>query len=145
MKFRQHPPAFSLVQIFFLTPRSHMYAPLAYVVRPASDDFALVPRVFSDRFFSAVSTFYACDESSAWPPGESWWNPHCDGKGFGETVLFRHLHALEVDYRTYPMFDYVPTLHEKSGKNCDTRESAYYTSACILLGTWGLLPASFSG
>lgn len=111
--------------------------------RPSSDDFALVPRAYSDRFFSTISTFYACD-SSSWPPTGSWWNPRCDGKSLGESVLFRHLHASEVDYRVYPMFDYVPTLHEQEGSKCAKKKSAY-ASACVLLDTWGLVPPSFSG
>lgn len=129
---------------------SHIYT---YFDRPASDDFALVPRAFSDHFFSALSTFYACDDESSpsWPPSNSWWSPHCDGKGFEESVLFQYLHASGVDYRMYPMFDYVLAHHvtldggRQSGKQCGKRKSGYFTSTCLLLDAWGLLPPSLSG
>ena len=73
-----------------------------------SDHFAIVPRAFSDRFFAAMSTFYACDGQS-WPPAEPWWQPRCRGGFFEETVQFRHLHASGVPYRIYFMFEYVVT------------------------------------
>lgn len=134
--------------------------------RPISDDFALVPRVFADRYFSAVSAFYSC-EDGAWPPPETWWQPNCSGGGdFQESVLFRHLHATDVAYRPYPMFDFYvvpPKTHdssagggdgdgdlggERGGKDmpgCDVKTAAEdFGAACILLRTADLLPSSFS-
>lgn len=64
----------------------------------------MVPRAFSDRFFKAITAFYACDDQS-WPPPVPWWQPVCGG-GFEESVLFRHLHAFNVPYRYYFMFEY---------------------------------------
>lgn len=106
-----------------------------------SDEFALVPRAFADRFFSAIEAFYACDGSS-WPPSESWWRADCNGEDFEESVLFRYLHAMEIPYRVYPMFDYT-TISTKDGGNCSLDKGTYST-ACILLGTSDLLPPSFS-
>ena len=78
-----------------------------------SDQFALVPRDFADRFFAAMSTFYACDGQS-WPPPVSWLQLGC-GQGFEETVLFRHLHAARVPYRNYFMFEYVIARGSRGG------------------------------
>ena len=93
-----------------------------------SDQFALVPRDFADRFFAAVSTFYACDGQS-WPPPVSWLQRGC-GQGFEETVLFRHLHAARVPYRNYFMFEYVIT-RENLGGVC-TQEDVTFGEACNL-------------
>lgn len=94
-----------------------------------SDQFALVPRALSDRFFAAVRAFYACDGQS-WPPPASWWQPGCLGS-IGESVLFRHLHATEVPYRTYFMFEYVITRGAYGGL-CFNGGVAFH-EACNLL------------
>lgn len=78
-----------------------------------SDQFAMVPRALSDRFFAAITSFYECDGKS-WPPPVSWWQPGCR-IGFEESVLFRHLHASQVPFRTYFMFEYTITRGELGG------------------------------
>lgn len=122
--------------------------------RPISDDFALVPRAFADRYFSAVSAFHSCDGGS-WPPREAWWQPDCGGGGFQESVLFRHLHANDVAYRPYPMFGYYTVQPQREGgggsgggdgergdgNRCDGRTAADHDTTCILLGAAGLLPS----
>lgn len=99
------------------------------VKRPIADQFAMVPRAFSDRFFKAITTFYACDEQS-WLPPVPWWQPVCGG-GFEESVLFRHLHASDVPYRYYLMFDYKITRGELGGM-CQLGQ-AVFVEACTLL------------
>ncbi|CAM9145497.1 unnamed protein product, partial [Pylaiella littoralis] len=147
-------------------------------VWPVSNDFALVPRSFADRFFSAVSAFHSCDPGS-WPPQEPWWQPNCSGNngdssggggggggssGFEESILFRHLHATDVVYRPYPMFEYCVVQHSGSGCcgegggggsdnsgerscsiDCDVRATAVnHKTACILVGAAGLFRSSYS-
>jgi len=122
-----------------------------------------VPRDFADRYFSAISAFYSCEEG-AWPPPESWWQPNCSGaEEFQESVLFRHLHATDVAYRPYPMFDYYVVPAQSAGHagggndgdgrgawmgrkdRCDVQTAADdFGRACILLGTAGLLSSSHS-
>lgn len=124
--------------------RTHQSIPLfpaTFPDRPMSDHFALVPRSFSDRFFAAITTFYACDGSS-WPPPTSWWQPDCHGRGLEESVLFRYLHAAEVPYRSYSMFEYVVTRGERGGQ-CDFGKDAYMT-ACSLLGIANVLSPQVS-
>lgn len=105
-----------------------------------SDHFALVPRAFADRFFLAVSAFYACDGSS-WPPPTSWWQSECD-LAFEESVLFRHLHVANVPYRFYSMFEYIVTRAEQGGR-CHV--GAYiYVTACSILEAAGMFQLPFS-
>ena len=78
-----------------------------------SDQFALVPRDLADRFFAAISAYYACDGQS-WPPPVSWWQPEC-GQPFDEGVLFRHIHAARVPYRLYYMFEYTIVRGSRGG------------------------------
>lgn len=137
-----------------------------FFCRPISGDFALVPRAFAERYFSAVSAFHSCDAGS-WPPREPWWQPDCGGGGgFQESVLFRHLHANDVAYRPYPMFDYYivqqPQRKDGGGRGggggggdgggergdiinvCNVRTAAEHDTACVLLGAAGLLASSYS-
>lgn len=119
-----------------------------------------MPRAFADRYFSAVSAFHSCDDGS-WPPDEPWWQPSCaGGGGFQESVLFRHLHANDVAYRPYPMFDYYIAQRQREdggvraggggggergdGNGCDVRTAAQHDTACVILGAAGLLPSSYS-
>lgn len=133
--------------------------------RPMPTDFVLVPRYFADRYFSAVSAFHSCDVGS-WPPREPWWQPQCNGNsdsgssGFEESILFRHLHATDVAYRQYPMFDYCGIQQsgtdrdgggsinggERSGRdNLDVRTPAVdHGTVCILMGAAGLFRSSYS-
>ncbi|CAM9356811.1 unnamed protein product [Ectocarpus sp. 13 AM-2016] len=108
---------------------------------PMSDHFALVPRKFSDRFFSAAKTFYACDGRS-WPPPSSWWQPECATIGFEESVLFRHLHASEIPYYFYPLFDFVITRGVIGGV-CKLG-FIVYSEVCSILGLWNALQPPFS-
>ncbi|CAM9232016.1 unnamed protein product, partial [Ectocarpus fasciculatus] len=90
---------------------------------PMSDHFALVPRSFSDSYFTAIRTFYTCDKQS-WPPSRRWWQPECS-QGFEESLLFRYLHAEEVPYRFYSMFEYVITRGELGGV-CESGTAGYF-------------------
>lgn len=108
--------------------------------RPMSDQFAMVPRAFSDRFFNAVTSFYACDGQS-WPPSVSWWQPGCR-IGFEESVLFRHLHASDVPYRYYGMFQYKITRGALGGA-CHLAQVAF-DETCNLLGIAGAFASSFN-
>ncbi|CAM9453584.1 unnamed protein product [Ectocarpus sp. 12 AP-2014] len=177
---------------------------------PMSTNFALVPRAFSDRFFSAVEAFHACDDGNgpSWPPGEAWWQPGCGeygqengngsgnvhsggnlhhsprggpaggggdfelrdwddggifhdnrgggrGEGFGESIVYRHLHASGVPYRPYPMFEYyaVPPyvrdgdvdggVARDTRSGCEASTSDYFTG-CVLLGTVGLFSPAYT-
>ncbi|CAM9268601.1 unnamed protein product [Ectocarpus fasciculatus] len=177
---------------------------------PMSTNFALVPRAFSDRFFSAVEAFHACDDGDgpSWPPAEAWWQPDCGehgqengngsgeihsggnlhhsprggptgeggdfepkdwddssmfhdhrggsrGEGFGESIVYRHLHASGVPFRPYPMFEYyaVPPYVRDGDANggrarntrsgCEASTSDYFTG-CILLGTVGLFSPAYT-
>lgn len=101
--------------------------------RPMSDQFAMVPRAFSDRFFNAVAAFYACDGQS-WPPSVAWWQPGCRC-GFEESVLFRHLHASDVPYRYYFMFQYKITRGALGGA-CHLAQVAF-DEPCNLLTVAG--------
>eukprot|EP00752_Nemacystus_decipiens_P007447 g6656.t1 len=126
-------------------------------VWPISDDFALVPRAFADRYFSAVSAFYSCDGHS-WPPPEPWWQPDCSGGGgFQESVLFRHLHVNNVAYRPYTMFDYYTNGGGSGGgdgdvdggergdeSGCKVRTAADHDTVCVILEAGGLLPSEYS-
>lgn len=97
-----------------------------------SDQFALVPRALSDRFFSAVAAFYACDGVS-WPPPVSWWQPDCHGMSFEESVLFRHIHAVGIPYRLFSMFEYVIVRGEGGGV-CKLGTSDYIHTCNVLVG-----------
>lgn len=130
-----------------------------------NDDVALVPRAFAERYFSAIATFHSC-EDDVWPPGKSWWQQDCvvgssggaethgGADGFSESVLFRHLHAKDVNYRSYSMFDYYVVRPpsggdgggERVGKvDCDAGTiAAGYGTACTLIGAAGLLPSTYS-
>lgn len=106
-----------------------------------SDQFAMVPRAFSDRFFAAISAFYACDGQS-WPPPVTWWQPGCLD-GFAETVLFRYLHASGVPYRTYFMFEYFITRGVLGGW-C-TLGHQMFGDVCQILTSAGEFRSPFSG
>lgn len=128
-----------------------------------NDDFSLVPRAFAERYFSAIAAFHSCDDE-VWPPGESWWQQDCVGtggdgekrgevNGFPESVLFRHLHAKDVAYKPYSMFDYyaVRSLSGSGGSErggqgeCAAGIAAEgYGTACTLVGAAGLLPSIYS-
>lgn len=107
-----------------------------------ADHFALAPRALSDRFFATINGFYACD-GVAWPPSSSWFQPECFGTAFEESVLFRHLHATDVPYRFYSMFEYMVTRGSR-GAFCDLG-AAVYLPACTTLGVWGAFNETFSG
>ncbi|CAM9671496.1 unnamed protein product [Ectocarpus sp. 6 AP-2014] len=106
---------------------------------PISDHFALVPRAFSDRFFTAVKTFYTCDGQS-WPPTVSWWQPECSG-GFDESVLFRHLHTSNIPFRYYFNFEYIITRGELGGK-CHLGETLH-SESCSILKLWNAFQSSY--
>ncbi|CAM9489126.1 unnamed protein product [Hapterophycus canaliculatus] len=119
---------------------------------PMNDDFSLVPWAFAERYFSAIAAFHSCDDG-VWPPGESWWpgqgcvrsgnDEEMHGtNGFPESVLFRHLHAQDVPYRPYSMFDYVVRSPSGGGGGGDGEPS--YGTACALIGAAGLLPSNYS-
>ena len=105
-----------------------------------SDQFAMVPRNLAERFFSAITAFYACDGRS-WPPPVTWWQPGCR-VGFEESVLFRHLHASGIPHRTCFMFEYIITRGGLGGV-CVHGESAF-SEACGLLGLAGAFRSPFT-
>lgn len=98
--------------------------------RPMSDHFALVPRAFADRFFNAISTFYACDGVS-WPPPAWWWTPACAKSGFEESVLFRYLHFVDIPYRHYSRFEY-NQVRGGAGGLCKTGAGEYRTICNVM-------------
>ena len=138
-----------LQQIEFKSPHPPTHPPLSLSPlpcaltkpRPMADHFALVPRALSARFFAAVNGFYACD-GETWPPKPSWFQPECFANSFSESVLFRHLHATNIPYRLYSLFEYVITRGSQGGV-CDFGASAYIL-ACTTLGIGRAFKESFS-
>lgn len=120
------------IQLPLLALPPHQQLFLLLHVRPMSDQFALVPRALSDRFFSAIGAFYACDGVS-WPPPVSWWQPDCHGMSFEESVLFRHIHAVGIPYRLFSMFEYVIARGEGGGV-CKLGTSDYIHTCNVLVG-----------
>lgn len=125
---RDYSSMFSFMERLPL-PLPHAFFAPASMSRPMSDHFALVPRSFSDSYFTAIRAFYTCDKQS-WPPSRRWWQPECS-QGFEESLLFRYLHAAEVPYRFYPMFEYVITRGELGGV-CESGTAGYF-DVCNLM------------
>lgn len=79
-------------------------------------------------------------------------------------MLFQHLHANNVAYRPYTMFDYYIVQQQREGdggsgggdgdgdsggergggNGCDARTRAEFDTACVILGAAGLLPTGYS-
>ena len=90
---------------------------------------------------TAIRAFYTCDKQS-WPPSQRWWQPECS-QGFEESLLFRYLHAAEVPYRFYSMFEYAITRGELGGV-CESGTTVYF-DVCNLMVKGFKAPTRYDG